>query len=221
MDMAINREAIRLVVMNEQSAPTGIIIPPFVNGWTPDLDTVTLYDINVAQLLMDEAGYADGFGITLHCPNDRYINDEAICQAVVGMLADIGIEVNLEAQPKANHFPLLQNLETDFYLIGWGVATFDSLYVFNFLVHSRTSDRGFWNATRYSNPELDEMIVSLESETDLAVRDATIAAIWEQVHDEIIYLPLHNQVLNWGMREDINFPVQSGDQPHFKYLTFQ
>ena len=170
---------------------------------------------------MDEAGYADGFGITLHCPNDRYINDEAICQAVVGMLADIGIEVNLEAQPKANHFPLIQNSQTDFYMLGWGVPTFDSLYVFNFLVHSQTSDRGSWNAARYSDPAMDEMIVSLESETDLAVRDATIAAIWQQVHDEIIYLPLHNQVLNWGMREDINFAAQPEDQPHFKYLTFQ
>ena len=221
MDMAINREAIRLVVMNEQSASTGVIIPPFVNGWTPELDMPTEVNVEMAQTLMAEAGYADGFGITLHCPNDRYINDEAICQAVVGMLARIGIEVNLEAQPKANHFPLLQNLETDFYMLGWGVPTFDSLYVFNFLVHSQTSERGSWNGTRYSDPALDEMIVSLESETDIAVRDATIAAIWEQLDEDIIYLPLHNQVLNWGMREDINFSVQPGDQPHFKYLTFQ
>jgi peptide/nickel transport system substrate-binding protein len=176
--------------------------------------------VDAARALMAEAGYEDGFEIIFNCPNDRYINDEAICQAVVGMLAQIGITANLEAQTRANHFPLIQNQETEFYLLGWGVPTFDSEYIFNFLVHSTTDEYGSWNNTGYSNPEVDEMIVSLASETNLDVRNATIADIWAQVQEDVLYIPIHNQVLNWGMRENIDFPVQPEDQPHFKFLTF-
>ena len=221
MNMAIDREAIRQVVMRGQSDPTGVIMPPFVNGWTEALNTVPATDVAAAQALIDAAGYGDGFALTLNCPNDRYINDEAICQAVVGMMAQIGIDVTLDAKPKAQHFPFIQSGESDFYMLGWGVPTFDSHYVFNFLVHSQTDDRGSWNPTGYGDADVDAMIVSLESETDLAARDATIAAIWAKVQDAQIYLPVHNQVLNWGMKDTIVFDVQPEDQPHFQFLTFK
>lgn len=220
MNIAINRQAIQQVVMRGQSDPTGVIMPPFVNGWTPELGAVPATDVEKAKGLMADAGYADGFSITLNCPNDRYINDEAICQAVVGMLGQIGIDVNLDSKPKAQHFPLIQNKTTEFYMLGWGVPTFDSHYIFNFLVHTSEGDRGPWNNTGYSNADVDSMIVSLESETDLAKRDATIGMIWDQVQKDVVYLPVHNQVLNWSMNNNINFDVQPEDQPHFKFLTF-
>lgn len=221
MNIAINRDAIKQVVMRQQSIPTGVIMPPFVNGWTEELDAYPAYDIAKAKALMAEAGYEDGFGLTLNCPNDRYVNDEAICQAAVGMFGQIGIDVTLDALPKAQHFPLIQNKITEFYMLGWGVPPFDSEYIFNFLVHTSTDEIGTWNNTGYSNPEIDAKILSLQSETDIAVRNQTIADIWEVVQAETIYLPIHNQVLNWGMRDDINFPVQPEDQPLFKFLTFE
>ncbi|MEL6310946.1 MAG: ABC transporter substrate-binding protein, partial [Pseudomonadota bacterium] len=92
---------------------------------------------------------------------------------------------------------------------------------FNFLVHSRGDDRGSWNNTGYSNPDLDAKIQTLASETDLDKRNATIAEIWEEVQGDILYLPVHHQVLNWGMKDDVDFPVQPEDQPHFKYMTFR
>ena len=153
---------------------------------------------------MADAGYADGFDITLNCPNDRYINDEAICQAAVGMMGQIGINVTLDARPKAQHFPFIKEGNSDFWMLGWGVPTFDSHYIFNYLLHTNIGSRGSWNPTGFSNAEVDEMIVSLESETDLAARDATIAKIWEIVQAEQVHLPIHNQVLNWGMSENIN-----------------
>ncbi|MFK8081516.1 MAG: ABC transporter substrate-binding protein [Granulosicoccus sp.] len=220
MNMAINRNAISRVVMRDQSQPTGVIMPPFVDGWTEALDALPEGDMSTAKQLMADAGYADGFTITLNCPNDRYINDEAICQAAVGMFAQIGITVNLDAKPKAQHFPLISGKTTDFYMLGWGVPTFDSEYIFNFLVHSTTDDRGSWNATGYSNPEVDAMIVSLGQETDLEKRSATVASIWEAVQSEVMYLPIHHQILNWGMNEAIEFPVQPEDQPHFKFMTY-
>ncbi|MEN0041233.1 MAG: ABC transporter substrate-binding protein [Pseudomonadota bacterium] len=218
MNMAINRDAIRQVVMRGQSQPAGMIAPPFVNGWTEEMDAMPATDLEQAKGLLKEAGYGDGFSVTLNCPNDRYINDEAICQAVVGMMGQIGITVNLDALPKAQHFPLINNLETDFYMLGWGVPTFDSEYVFNFLVHTKGEKYGSWNGTRYSNAELDPKIQALASETDLDKRNAMIAEIWAQVQDDVLYLPVHHQVLNWGMKDKIDFPVQPEDQPHFKYM---
>ncbi|MEL6168291.1 MAG: ABC transporter substrate-binding protein [Pseudomonadota bacterium] len=220
MSMAINRDAIKQVVMRGQSAPAGMISPPFVNGWDADMDASSKTDIDAAKSLMEEAGYGDGFAIQLDCPNDRYINDEAICQAAVGMLAQIGVEVNLDAKPKAQHFPLISNLETDFYMLGWGVPTYDSEYIFNFLVHTRGEKYGSWNATRFSNPGVDEMIVALASETDLPKRNSMIADIWQVVQDETLYIPIHHQVLNWGMRSDIGTIVAPDDTAKFKYFSF-
>ncbi|WP_372611713.1 ABC transporter substrate-binding protein [Aquicoccus sp.] len=218
MNLAINRDAIKQVVMRGQSEPAGIIAPPFVNGWTEEMDQ-TSTDIEAGKALMEEAGYGDGFSIQLDCPNDRYVNDEAICQSVVGMLAQIGVNVNLDAKPKAQHFPLITNGETDFYMLGWGVPTYDSEYIFNFLVHTRGSDRGSWNGTGYSNSEIDEKIVSLASETDLDKRDATIQEIWDEVQEQTLYLPIHHQVLNWGMSEKVGTEVSPEDDPKFKFFT--
>jgi len=125
MNKAINRDAIQQIVMRGQSARAGMIAPPFVNGWDKAMDASSVTDIEGAKALMAEAGYGDGFSIQLDCPNDRYVNDEGICQAAVGMLAQIGVTVNLDAKPKAQHFPLINTQETDFYMLGWGVPTYE------------------------------------------------------------------------------------------------
>ncbi|MDW4500008.1 ABC transporter substrate-binding protein [Sulfitobacter sp. D35] len=219
MSKAINREAIQQVVMRGQSQPAGMIAPPFVNGWTEEMDAAGATDVDAAKALMEEAGYADGFSIRLDCPNDRYINDEAICQAAVGMLGQIGVTVNLDAKPKAQHFPLITDGQTDFYMLGWGVPTYDSEYIFNFLVHGREDDIGTWNGTGFDNDELDAKIKSLASNTDLEARDADIADIWKVVQDEQLYIPIHHQVLNWGMAEGVGIEVDPEDQPKVKYIT--
>lgn len=221
MSMAINRDAIQQVVMRGQSQPAGMIAPPFVNGWTEAMDAESTTDIEGAKALMEEAGYADGFSIRLDCPNDRYVNDEAICQAAVGMLGQIGVTVNLDAKPKAQHFPLITDGKTDFYMLGWGVPTYDSEYIFNFLVHGREGDIGTWNGTGYDNDELDAKIKSLASNTDLEARNADIADIWRVVQDETLYIPIHHQVLNWGMTDAVGIEVDPEDQPKVKYFTMK
>ena len=219
MSMAINRDAIRQIVMRGQSQPAGMIAPPFVNGWTAEMDAESMTDVEAAKALMAEAGYADGFSIRLDCPNDRYVNDEGICQAAVGMLGQIGITVNLDAKPKAQHFPLVTGGETDFYMLGWGVPTYDSEYIFNFLVHGRESDIGSWNGTGFNDDALNAMIKSLASNTDLDARNADIASIWRVVQDEVLYIPIHHQVLNWGMADGLGIEVDPEDQPKVKYIT--
>jgi peptide/nickel transport system substrate-binding protein len=223
MNMAINRAAIQRVAMRGQSIPTGVIMPPFVNGWTKELDAAPPVDVNKAKAMMAEAGYKDGFTTTLHCTNDRYVNDEAICQAVVSMLGQIGVKVNLVSQSKTLHFPMIQKNppESEFYLVGWGVPTFDSDYIFSFLYHTREGARGSWNATRWSNTEVDKMIQSLSSEVDEAKRNATIARIWSIVKEETIYLPLHHQTLAYAMKTNVDIPVDVSNQPKLKYVSFK
>jgi peptide/nickel transport system substrate-binding protein len=220
MALAIDRVAIQQVVMRGESQPSAAPLPPFVNGWTEEMHQFGDPDYERASALMAEAGYADGFSVDLHCPNDRYLNDEAICQALVGMLARIGMNVNLVSQTRSLHFPLIENWETDFYLLGWGVPTFDSQYVFDFLVHSREGAYGSFNGSRYSNPELDAKIESLATMTDLEARNAVIAEIWDQVMEDRIFLNVHNQVLAYAMRDDINLDVHPENQPRMTSVTF-
>jgi peptide/nickel transport system substrate-binding protein len=221
MNMAINRTAMQRVVMRGNSVPTGILMPPFVNGWTKELDQAPPTDVAKARAMLAEAGYANGFTTTMHCPNDRYVNDEAICQAAVGMFGQIGIKVNLVAHSKSLHFPMIQRNppETEFFLLGWGVPPFDSDYIFSFLYHTREGARGSWNATRYSNKEVDAMIVSLSSEIDLAKRNAMIAKIWAILKEETIYLPIHHQSVSFAMKPFVDVPVDPENQPKFKYIS--
>ena len=134
-------------------------------------------------------------------------NDEAICQAYVGMLGRIGIKANLISQSRTLHFPAIQKRQVDFYLLGWGVPTFDSQYVFDFLVHSQAEGRGGWNGSRYNNPELDEKIRSLATETDLGKRNATIAEIWNTIQKDRVFLMVHNQLLAYASKDRVNIAV--------------
>jgi peptide/nickel transport system substrate-binding protein len=221
MNMTVNREAIQRVVMRGQSQPAGAIVPPFVNGYTKQLDSWPAPDNAKAKALLAEAGYPNGFSVSFHCPNDRYLNDEAICQAAVGMLGQIGIKANLVSQSKSLHFPLIQKAEVDFYLVGWGVPPYDSEYILSFLYHTRTDKFGSWNPTGYSNPEADKLIENLSSETDLAKRNATIAKLWQTLGPETLYIAIHHQVLAHAMKSDLDIPVHPDNQVFFKLVAFR
>jgi peptide/nickel transport system substrate-binding protein len=137
------------------------------------------------------------------------------------MLARIGIKVNLMAQPKGPHFTLIQKQppETDFYLLGWGVPTYDSHYIFSFLYHTRSGKDGTWNATRYSNPEVDRKIQSLTGEVNAGKRNATIAEIWKALGEETVYIALHHQMLAYAMKRDLDIGVSPDNQVHMKFIA--
>jgi peptide/nickel transport system substrate-binding protein len=214
---AIDIAAIKQKVMRDLSVPAGIITTAGVHGYTKALDGRLPHDVAAAKKLLADAGYPNGFDVKLDCPNDRYNNDEAICQAAVGMLGKIGIKVTLDAQSKTLHFPKLQKRQSDFYLLGWGVPTLDSHYVFNYLYQSK----GSWNATGYANGQVDEMTSQIETETDLAKRDALIARTWQTVKDDIVYIPLHHQVIAWALRDKLELPIIANDSPQFRLARFK
>ena len=203
--------------MEGLSFPTAMITPPGVLGNTPELDAPYGFDVEKAKGLLAEAGYADGFSIQLDCPNNRYNNDEKICQAAVSMLAKIGVDVKLDAIPKAQHFPKIQNRTSDFYLLGWGVPTLDSHYVFSYLLDTE----GSWNATGYSNGRVDEITDAITTETDLSKRTAMIDEAWQIIKSDVPYLPVHHQVLAWGMAENLDIPIASDDALRPRYVVMK
>lgn len=218
-DLAIDRDALKTVVLRGNSIPTGIIVPPFVHGWTPELDAYSKPDIEKAKALLKEAGYPNGFTITLDAPNNRYVSDEAIAQAIVGFLGRIGVKVSLASRPFAQHSPLIVDRKTDFYLYGWGVPTFDSAYNFNDLIHSRTGRYGAYNGIYYADAAVDAKIEQLGAETDTGKRDALIAELWKKVKDEVLYLPLHNQVVAWATRDTLQFELPADNSPKIGRFT--
>jgi peptide/nickel transport system substrate-binding protein len=218
VSMAIDREAIRRTVMRGESVPAGVIVPPFSNGYTRDLDRLPPLDAQKARALVQEAGYRQGFTVTLHCTNDRYVNDEGLCRTIAEMLAPIGIKATVVAQPAARHFAQVRRADLDFYLLGWGVTTFDSEYIFSLLYHTNTGSLGGWNGTKYSDRAVDAQIRSLRTEIDQNRRNATIAMLWQKLKAEAIYVPLHNQTITHAMRDDFVIPVDVSNQPKMKYV---
>ena len=213
---AIDIEAIKKKVMRGLSEPAGIITFPGVNGYTEELDKRLPYDVDAAKKLLADAGYPKGFDVELRCPNDRYVNDEAICTAVVGMLGKIGVNVNLFAQTKSKHFKELKEDKGDFYMLGWGVPTLDSHYVFHYLYESGAS----WNKVNFSNSDVDAAIRVMEGEVDLDKRNAAIANAWKIVKDDISYLPLHHQVISWAAKSNVNVPIRPNNEPLFRTASF-
>jgi len=213
MNLAIDRKAIQRVVMEGLSFPAGMITSPGVLGNTPGQDAEIPFDLEKSKALMAEAGYADGFSVQLDCPNNRYNNDEKICQAAVAMLAKVGVDVKLEAIPKAQHFPKIQNRVSDFYMLGWGVPTLDSHYVFSYLLDVE----GSWNAVGYNNEKVNEITKAISSETDLDKRTMMIDEAWTEVRNDMPYIPIHHQVIAWGMSDKVDAPIAADDafRPRF------
>ncbi len=171
LNMAVDRDVIRRTLMRGQSIPTGELVTHQVYGYYPAANKIPPYSVEKAKELLKEAGYPNGFEVTLDCPNDRYINDALICQALTSMWAKIGMTVKLDAMPKAQYFAKINKLDTSFYMLGWAVATFDAQDALLNLVHTRNGKgAGEYNDGAYSNPKLDELIDKMEVEPDVAKR---------------------------------------------------
>ncbi|MGH1358736.1 MAG: ABC transporter substrate-binding protein [Burkholderiaceae bacterium] len=205
---AINIEAIQKKVMRGASTPSGLMIAPQINGFNKALNERPAYDVAAAKKLMAEAGYKDGFEVTMDCPNNRYVNDEKICQASASMLARIGVKVNLLAQPKSKYFAkvLAQNgYDTSFFLLGWTPSTFDSHNVIASLLACRGGEDkiGAFNLGGYCNKRINELAAAVKSETDQVKRQAMIDEAFKIHNDEFGHIPLHQQPLSWGVSDKV------------------
>ena len=216
---AIDIAAINRAVMRGVAEPTGSMIARQVNGWTKAGDERLPFDQKRARELLAQAGYPNGFGFTLDCPNNRYINDEEICKAIVTMWAQIGLKVNLNAMPRATYFPKIQNRDTSAYLLGWGVPTFDALYSLGSL--ARTPGQGgdgSWNLGRASVPELDKLVDAMKSETDLKKRNQLIADALLVHNRNVMHIPLHHQVIPWAMRKNVQVVHRADNRLEMRWV---
>ena len=162
-------------------------------------------DLAAAKKLLTEAGYPNGFEVTLDCPNDRYINDERICVALAGMWSKIGVTVKVAAIPKANFFPKAQKLDTSMYMLGWGGATTDAMFTLKPVLHSRNDKgAGEYNWGNYKLPAFDDLIDKAESEMDMKKRQLMINEAMQMHHDNILHIPLHLQVIPWASKASVN-----------------
>jgi peptide/nickel transport system substrate-binding protein len=221
MFRSIDVQAIKRTVMRGQSFPTMLMVAPGINGYTKDLDKrPALLKPDEAKKLLADAGYPNGFETGMDCPNDRYVNDEKICQAVVSMLAKIGIKVNLRAQTRSLYFAKILRSTSDgkpsntsFYMLGWSPATtYDVHNVFEQLIQTPNikTKKGLYNAGGYSNKKFDELADKIEVETDKAKRDAMIHEATKIYTEDYAYIPLHQQALVWAMRKNVDL-VQPAD----------
>ena len=218
LNLAVDREAIRRVTMRGLSIPAAIMVAPGVHGHSKDLDRVGKVDVNGALKLLAEAGYPNGFEFTLDCPNNRYVNDERICQALVGMWAKIGLKVALVAQPMAMWITKIQNFDHSAYMLGWGVANFDASYTMISLLHTKTSGAdGSFNLGRISDAKLDALIDAMKTETDVKKRDQMLRDALVITRDQYYYVPLHHQLRPWAMKKNVSTVHKADDRPESRF----
>ena len=219
---AIDIEGIKRTVMRNVSLPTALMVGPGINGFSQEQNKRLPYDPEAAKKLLADAGYPQGFEVTMNCPNDRYVNDARICQTVAANLARIGVKINLAAETKGTYFPKILRRDTSFYLLGWTPSTYDSHNAMNALM-ACPDDKGAgqFNLGSYCNPEFDKLTKAVQSETDKAKRAAMIKQAFDIHTNDVGHLPLHQQSLAWGVSKKVKV-VQRGDNYlDFKWITVQ
>lgn len=216
---AIDVDTIVAKVLRGQATPTGSFISPLVDGYQPALDRRLPHDPERARALLREAGYADGFGVTLDCVSVTY--RAAVCQAMAAMLAQVGIRVTFQPSPGALFFPKLTQATASLFEFGW-VPTSDPWAMLNNTV--RTWDgkgSGAFNGGRYSNPRLDALVDAVRVEPDLARRRTLIGDVLRILHDDLPLVPLYRRKLTWVMRTNIDVVQWPNDVLELRWVRIR
>lgn len=218
MSMAINRVAIQERVMEGLSIPAGQLLPQGFFGVSDNLQALE-YDPEGAQALLAEAGYADGFELTIHTPNGRYINDTRIGEAIAQMLTRIGIRTSLEAVPTNVFFTRAsrggpdETPEFSFILAGWGAGSGEASSPLRSLIHTHDPSNGFGasNRGRYSNADVDAIIEQALVTVDDTQRAALLAQATEMAIEDVAIIPVHYQVNTWAARAGLTYTPRTDE----------
>ncbi|MEP7181036.1 MAG: ABC transporter substrate-binding protein [Betaproteobacteria bacterium] len=200
---AIDIDAINRNTMRGLSKPSGAMLPsPTMT--IPELEVRLPYDKEKAKKLLAEAGYPNGFEVSLDCPNNRYVNDEKICQALAAMWSQVGVATKVNAMPRATYFPKLEKLDTSLYMLGWGGGNTDAIFVLQPVLstYSGKGD-GDYNYGRYSNAKLDALTAKVKTEMNPEARLKMIHEALLAHNAETNHLPLHRQVIPWASRDNV------------------
>lgn len=220
LNQAINMDLIAEKVMRGMSRNAGILVAPPVPGYDAELDARSPWDLDGAKKLLAEAGYPDGFEVGFDCPNDRYVNDEEICQAVTAMWARLGVKANLTAQTKSKHFEKVLAGGADIYMVGWAtLPMLDTYSVLSALLHTPSDRMGAWNPGGYSNAELDKLTDAVAVELDSEKRTAMMTEALAIAKDDVAMIPLHQQPLVWAVRDGVSMKVTPDNKPRLWYVN--
>jgi peptide/nickel transport system substrate-binding protein len=217
MAHAIDIEPILHDLMGELFIPAGMIVAPGVNGYAPELDQPVPYDPEKARALLAEAGYPDGFSVTLDCPNDWGDDEIATCRGVAQQLGDIDVQVAINFLSTNEHeAKVYRDRQSDFYLDGSYMDP-DSERTLRDLFHSQ----GQRNVTGYANPRVDELIEKIKIEMVTYGRDAYLEEAWRIVTGDLVYLPIRHGVSVFAMRKNLEIPPDPWDVPRFRLARFK
>jgi peptide/nickel transport system substrate-binding protein len=218
---AVDIETIKTRLMRNQAVPTGGITPSPLGAYNdPELEKRLPYDLDGAKKLMASAGYPDGFEVTLDCPNNRYINDEEICQTLASMWARLNVKIRVNAMPRSTYFPKLQKFDTSMYLLGWGGAITDAETTLTPLLRSRAEGGiGSWNFGGVKNPKLDELATASGKEPDPRKREALVKAALKEHNEQVHHIPLHRQVIPWAARQNVDVVHRADNWLEWRWIT--
>lgn len=216
---AIDIEGIKKTVMRGASNPSAQLVGPGINGFQPEMKRLP-YDVEAAKKLMAEAGYPNGFEVSMNCPNDRYVNDGRICQTVAANLSRINVKINLQAETKGTYFPKVLRRDTSFYMLGWTPATYDAHNVMNAIMRC-VDDKGAgqFNLGAYCNPKVDELTLKVQAETDKDKRNAYIKEAFDLHAADVGHIPLHQQALAWGVNKKVKLVQLADNFMYFKWIS--
>ena len=213
---AIDIDAIVSKVLRGQAIATGSFFSRLVDGYVPELERRLPYDVAAARALLKQAGYPEGFSVTLDCVNVAF--RAAVCQAVAGMLAQVGIRTNTQVWPTPTFFPKLTQATTSFYEVGWS-PLFDAWPSLNGLFRSYSTDgTGTFNGGRYSNPALDKLIDAIRVEPDAAQRRQQVGEVLRILNADLPMIPLYRRTLTWAMRPDISVAQWPNDVLELRFV---
>ncbi len=219
---AIDIDGIQKTVMRGASSPTALMVGPGINGFSQAQNKRLPYDVEAAKKLLADAGYPNGFEVAMNCPNDRYVNDAQICQAVAANLSRINVKINLQAETKGTYFPKILRRDISFYLLGWTPSTYDAHNALNALMRcADDKGAGQFNLGSYCNAKVDELILKIQSETDKPKRDAMIKEAFDLHAADIGHLPLHQQALAWGVSKKVKLVQMADNFMPFKWMSIQ
>jgi peptide/nickel transport system substrate-binding protein len=218
---AVDVEALRNNLMRGLSIPTGSMTPSTLGDFEDaEIERRLPFDLPRARALMAEAGYAQGFEVTLDCPNNRYINDEEICIALAGMWSQIGVRVKVNAMPRALYFPKLEKLDTSLYMYGWGGAITDAETLLTPVLRNRGEQGvGYFNMGNYKDAKLDELAAASSREPNVAKRTDLIKAALREHNQQVHHIPLHRQVIPWAMRSNVEAVHRPDNWLEWRWVT--
>jgi peptide/nickel transport system substrate-binding protein len=213
LTIAIDRDAITKHVMKGAAEPSGQIVPPGFFGHDPSLKAKT-FNFAEAKRLLADAGYPNGFRITLHCTNDRYLNDAKVCEALGQMFSKIGIKTEVKTMPSAVFLSRATGArETEFsiFLIGIGAVTGESMAPLVAISHTINRDAGLGanNYGRYSNPQTDELINTALRSMDPMTREEALKSAAKMLIADVGIMPIHFLKANWATRKSISIKPRS------------